>query len=131
MADRYPLIGVEQGVVLVAGRLFGPGGKVKNVILLLDTGASITAIRAAVLAQVGIDLSQPREQRQVETMGGPVIEGIVDVPRLRVFGQEREQAACRAWGPILRDLVIHHWPLPGDGSLGSYVRRDTNGSCNS
>jgi len=110
LADRYPLIGIEQGVILVAGRLFGPGEKMKNVILLLDTGASMTTIRAAVLAQVEIDLSQPRERRRVETMGGPVTEGIVDVPRLRVFGQERERL----------EVVFTARPFPYrvDGVLG-------------
>jgi len=82
----------------------------KNVVLLLDTGASMTTTRAAVLAQVEIDLSQPREQRRVETMGGPVIEGIVDVPRLRVFGQEREHL----------EVVFTARPFPYrvDGVLG-------------
>jgi len=73
------------------GRLFGPQGKTKNVILLLDTGASITTIHEAALAEIGIGLSQPQEHRRIETMGGPVVEGIITVPRLRVLGQEQAQ----------------------------------------
>ena len=89
MADRYPLVGLEHRVILIAGRLFGPQGKTKNLILLLDTGASITTIRETVLAEVGIDPSQPKEHRRVETMGGPVVAGVTTIPRLRIFGQEQ------------------------------------------
>ncbi len=110
MADRYPLVGVEQGVVLVAGRLFGPQGKTKDVILLLDTGASMTTIREVVLVEVGVDLDQSREQRRVETMGGSVVEGIVAVPRIRILGQEQ----------TLLDVIFTRRPFPYrvDGVLG-------------
>ncbi|MEA3342213.1 MAG: retropepsin-like aspartic protease [Chloroflexota bacterium] len=82
----------------------------KNVILLLDTGASITTIHEAALAEVGIDLSRPQEHRRIETMGGPVVEGIVAVPRLRVMGQEQAQL----------EVVFTRRPFPYrvDGVLG-------------
>jgi hypothetical protein len=110
MADRYPLVGLEYGVILIAGRLFGPLGKTKNLILLLDTGASITTIRETVLAEVGINTSQPKERRRVETMGGPVVEGITTIPRLRVFGQEQTDL----------EIVFTRRPFPYrvDGVLG-------------
>lgn len=110
MANRYPLVGVEYGIILVVGRLFGPQGKTKDLVLMLDTGASTTTIREIVLAEVGIDLSRPKEHRRIETMGGPIIEGIVDVPRLRILDQER--------APL--ELVFTQRPFPYrvDGVLG-------------
>jgi hypothetical protein len=77
---------------------------------MLDTAASLTTIRDTVLSQVGIDLSQPRDRRRVETMGGPVVEGITTVPRLRVFGQEQ----------IDLEIVFTRRPFPYrvDGVLG-------------
>ncbi len=89
--DRWPLVGIEYGCILIAGRLFGPTGDYHDVMLLLDTAASLTTIRDTALAEVGINLSQPQEQRRIETMGGPVVEGVVTVPRLRILGQEQSQ----------------------------------------
>lgn len=108
--DHWPLVGIEHGCVLIAGRLFGPTDDYRDVMLLLDTAASLTTVWDTVLAQVGIDLSQPKEHRRVETMGGPVVEGVVTVPRLRILGQE--QAAL--------DVVFTHRPFPYrvDGVLG-------------
>lgn len=109
MAARFPLIGVEYGIIIVVGRLFGPEGTEK-VTLILDTGASITTLRAALLTEVGIDLSASKEQRRVDTMGGPVIEGVIEVPRLRIFGEER--------APL--EVIFTERPLPYqvDGVLG-------------
>ena len=87
--DRWPLVGIEYGCISIAGRLFGRTGDYHDVMLLLDTAASLTTIRDTALAKAGIDLSQPQEQRRIETMGGPVVEGIVTVPRMRVLGQEQ------------------------------------------
>ena len=108
--DRWPLVGIEYGCILTAGRLFGPTDDYHDVILMLDTAASLTMIRGAALAQVGIDLSRPKEHRRVETMGGTVVEGIVTVPRLRILGQE--QAAL--------EVIFTRRPFPYrvDGVLG-------------
>ncbi|HIP97466.1 MAG TPA: hypothetical protein EYH32_09675, partial [Anaerolineae bacterium] len=55
--------------------------------LILDTGASTTTLRASALIEVGIAPSASRERRQrVDTMAGPVVEGVIEVPRLRIFG---------------------------------------------
>lgn len=108
--DRWPLVGVEYGCILMAGRLFGPTGEHHDVILLLDTAASVTMIRDTALTQAGIDLSRPKERRRVETMGGPVIEGIVDVPRLRVLGQEQ--------APLEVVFTRRPFPYRVDGVLG-------------
>ena len=108
--DRWPLVGIEYGCILMAGRLFGPTGDYHDVMLLLDTAASLTTIRGAVLAQVGIDLSQPEERRRIETMGGPVVEGVVTVPRLRILGQER--------APLEVIFTRRPFPYRVDGVLG-------------
>ncbi len=108
--DRWPLVGIEYGCILTAGRLFGPGGDYRDVILVLDTAASLTTIRDTVLSQVSINLNQPREHRRVETMAGPVVEGITTIPRLRVFGQEQTDL----------EIIFTHRPFPYrvDGVLG-------------
>jgi hypothetical protein len=108
--DRWPLVGIEYGCILTAGRLFGPTDDYHDVTLMLDTAASLTMIRGAALAQVGIDLSRPKERRRVEAMGGTVVEGIVTVPRLRILGQE--QAAL--------EVIFTRRPFPYrvDGVLG-------------
>lgn len=108
MVGRYPLVGVEYGVIIVVGRLFGPESA-KRVTLILDTGAS-TTLRAALLTEVGIDLSASRERRRVDTMGGPVTEGVIEVPRLRIFGEE--QASL--------EVIFTERPFPYrvDGVLG-------------
>jgi len=41
--NRYELLGLESGMVLAAGRLFGPLGYT-NLLLALETGSSITVI---------------------------------------------------------------------------------------
>jgi len=109
MADRYPLVGLEYGIIIVVGRLFGPEGA-RRVTLILDTGASTTTLRAALLTEVGIDLSAPKEWRRVDTMTGPVTEGVIEVPRLRIFGEEQ--------APL--EVIFSERPFPYqvDGVLG-------------
>jgi len=109
MVNRYPLTGVEFGIVLVAGRIFGPKDD-QDVILMLDTGASMTMLRAALLTEVGIDLSASTEQRRVDAMGGSVIEGVIKVPRLRIFGEER--------APLEVIFTERRLPYQVDGVLG-------------
>lgn len=109
MVDRYPLIGVEYGVIIVAGRLFGPDGAQK-ITLILDTGASTTTLRASALIEVGIDLSASKERQQVDTMAGPVVEGVIEVPRLRIFGRER--------APLEVIFTERPFPYRVDGVLG-------------
>jgi len=109
MADRYPLVGVEFGIVLAAGRVFGPRDN-QDVVLILDTGASTTTLQAALLTEVGIDLSASKEQRRVNTMGGPVTEGVIEVPRLRIFGKEQ--------APLEVIFTERPFPYQVDGVLG-------------
>jgi len=77
--DRWPLVGIEHGCILITGRLFGPMDDYRDVTLILDTAASLTMIRDAALAQIGIDLNQSKDRRRIETMSGPVIEGVVTI----------------------------------------------------
>jgi len=109
VANRYPLAGVESGVILVAGRIFGPQND-QDIVLLLDTGASITTLRSALLIEVGIDLSMSKEQRLVSTMSGTVAEGVIKVPRLRIFSEEQSSL----------EVVFTERPFPYqvDGVLG-------------
>ena len=109
MVDHYPLIGIEYGIIIVVGRLFGPDGAQK-ITLILDTGASTTTLRASALTEVGIDLSMSKERRQVDTMAGPVVEGVIEVPRLRIFGQER--------APLEVIFTDRPFPYRVDGVLG-------------
>jgi hypothetical protein len=109
MVDRYPLVGIEYGIIVVVGRLFGPDGAQK-ITLILDTGASTTTLRASALTEVGIDLSASKERRQVDTMAGPVVEGVIEVPRLRIFGQER--------APLEVIFTDRPFPYRVDGVLG-------------
>lgn len=109
MVNRYPLVGVELGIVLVAGRIFGPKDD-QDVILLLDTGASTTMLRTKLLTEVGIDLSASTKQRRVKTMSGFVIEGVITVPRLRIFGEEQ--------APLEIIFTERQLPYKVDGVLG-------------
>jgi hypothetical protein len=109
MVDRYPLVGIEYGIIVVVGRLFGPDGAQK-ITLILDTGASTTTLRASALTEVGIDLSASKERRQVDTMAGPVVEGVIEVPRLRIFGQDR--------APLEVIFTDRPFPYRVDGVLG-------------
>ncbi len=109
MDIRYPLVGIEFGVVLVAGRVFGPKDD-QDIILILDTGASMTMLRATLLTEVGIDLGASKEQRRVNTMIGLVTEGVIEVPRLRIFGEEQ--------APLEVIFTERSFPYQVDGVMG-------------
>lgn len=109
MMDRYPIIGLPQGMVLVVGRVFGPLGSADPV-MLLDTGASITVITPRIACEVGLDPQQPIGQRRVYTYSGATHATILSVPRLRVFSQQVEGLEV-----ICIDLPLQ---LKLDGVLG-------------
>jgi predicted aspartyl protease len=84
---RFPLVGLSQGMVLVVGRLFGPT-HVKDLMMMLDTGSSITVVDPQAVVEVGLALPSIPERRVVFTHDGPKRHQVVGVPRLRVFGHE-------------------------------------------
>jgi hypothetical protein len=86
-SNRFELVGLEIGMVLAAGRLFGPLGYT-DLLLALDTGSGMTVIAPDLLRLAGISSDTPREERLTYTLGGRVNLPVMVVPRLRVFGKE-------------------------------------------
>ena len=87
MSQRYPLLGLSHGMVLVVGRLFGPVGSTDPV-MSLDTGSSITLFTPRLLQEMGLDPTATTARRLVYTYDGAVELPVLQVPRLRVLGQE-------------------------------------------
>jgi predicted aspartyl protease len=87
VSQRYPLLGLSHGMVLVVGRLFGPIGWTDPV-MSLDTGSSITLFTPKLLREVGLDPAATTVQRLVYTYDGAAELPVLQVPRLRVFRQE-------------------------------------------
>ena len=101
--NRYPLLGLEQGMILAIGRIFGPRGA-WDFPMLLDTGSSITVIAPEILSQVGLDRTAVVEERIIYTHGGASKSPILIVPRFRAFGQEVRnlRIACEELPPQVR-----------------------------
>jgi predicted aspartyl protease len=87
VSQRYPLLGLSRGMVLVVGRLSGPIGWTDSV-MSLDTGSSITLFTPRLLQEVGLDPAAANVRRSVYTYDGVAELPVLQVPRLRVFGQE-------------------------------------------
>jgi predicted aspartyl protease len=87
VSQRYPLLGLSRGMVLVVGRLSGPIGWTDSV-MSLDTGSSITLFTPRLLQEVGLDPAASTVRRSVYTYDGVAELPVLQVPRLRVFGQE-------------------------------------------
>lgn len=102
MSQRYPLLGLSHGMVLVVGRLFGPIGWTDPV-MSLDTGSSITFFTPELLQEVGLDRAAATVRRPVYTYNGAAELPVLQVPRLRVFGQEVHdlEVACGELPPQL------------------------------
>jgi predicted aspartyl protease len=109
VSQRYPLLGLSRGMVLVVGRLSGPIGWTDPV-MSLDTGLSITFFTPRLLQEVGLDPAAATVRRSVYTYDGVAELPVLQVPRLRVFGQE------------VHDLEVASGELPPklglDGVLG-------------
>jgi len=67
-----------QGLVVMPARMWGPFGDAV-VHLALDTGATYTLVRAAILVSIGYDPATALERLQVTTASG-----VEFVPRLRI-----------------------------------------------
>jgi predicted aspartyl protease len=100
--QRYPLLGLSHGMVLIVGRLFGPVGWT-NPVMSLDTGSSITLFTPRLLQEVGLDPAATTARRSVYTYDGAAELPVLQIPRLRVFGQEMHdlEVACGELPPKL------------------------------
>ena len=102
MTECYPLVGLSLGMVLTEGRFFGPI-TVRDSILLLDTGSSLTTIQTQLAIELGLDPHSATEYRAIRTFDGLVRLPVVRVPRVRVLGQQIENlaVACADFSPRL------------------------------
>jgi predicted aspartyl protease len=78
----------QRGQILVDARLEGPAGAV-GLQLVLDTGATRTLIKAALLVTAGYDLAAAPMHRQVTTASGVAVLPLLPVSRLTALGQDR------------------------------------------
>jgi predicted aspartyl protease len=104
----------QRGLVIVRARVWGPTGTA-IVRLALDTGASTTLVRTAILVSLGYDPANALERVQVTT--GSSVEFL---PRLRI---EKLQALGQSLEPV--DVLCHTLPPTSllDGVLGlSFLR---------
>ncbi len=99
MTERYPLLGLQQGMVLAIARLHGE--VIRDAIMILDTGSSLTAITPRIAQLIGLDLESPLKEQVTHTWVGTTLSPVFVIPRVRVFGQE-----------------VHDWKL----LAGSYRR---------
>lgn len=99
----------QQGLILIHARLWGPTGDT-YARLALDTGATTTTIRTAVLVSIGYDPSASKERIQMTTGSG-----VEYVPRLAI---DRIDALQRQRGNF--PVVAHTLPPTAsvDGLLG-------------
>lgn len=108
-SNRYPLVGLHRGVILVLARLYGPARSL-DVLVALDTGASLTMIAERVVREIGLDPLRPVAQRPTHVWGGTAELPVLRVARVRVFGQEVADLEI-AYGRLSRELGL-------DGVLG-------------
>ena len=75
--------------VLVRTRLGGPAGE-KTVQMLLDTGATMCAVRPSVLAGIGIDAAAATQRYEIATVSGLEYPALTVVDLFSAFGHRRE-----------------------------------------
>jgi predicted aspartyl protease len=102
MTDRYPLIGLALSMILVEGRLFGPAVS-RDLVLLLDTGSSLTTIQIKLVVELGLQPKLAAKHHLIRTFDGVARLPVVQVPRVRVCGQQVENlsVACAEFSPRL------------------------------
>jgi hypothetical protein len=88
----------QRGLVVVRARLWGPGGDT-DVRLGLDTGATATVIRTAILVSLGYDPVLAPERLQMTTGSG-----LEYVPRLAIDRIEALERARTNFGVIGHSL---------------------------
>ena len=105
----------SRGLVIVATRIWGPDGDAV-VRLALDTGATSTLVRPAILVSLGYDPAASPERVRVTTGSGVEFTPRLKVKRLRALGRERKAF----------HLLAHTLPPSAsvDGVLGlDFLRR--------
>lgn len=99
----------EEGLIVVRAALTGPAG-VRLIRLVLDTGASDTAINAGILIDLGYDIAAAAEHVPVATASGMETAAVVPIQKIIALGQQRT------------DLAVLTYPFPAeldiDGLLG-------------
>jgi predicted aspartyl protease len=105
----------KQGLVIISARLWGPTGDAVAR-LALDTGATGTLVRTAILVSLGLDPAAAPERIQVTTGSGVVYAPRIRVARISALERERRSF------PILSHTLP---PSAGiDGLLGlDFFRR--------
>lgn len=99
----------QQGLVVVSARLWGPTSDA-IARLALDTGATGTLVRSAILVSLGLDPAAAPERIQVTTGSGVVYAPRIKVARISALDRERRSF------PILSHTLP---PSAGiDGLLG-------------
>ncbi len=78
----------SRGLICVPAMLTGPRGKAR-VRLALDTGATQTVVRTAIMVTVGFDPAAATERVRVTTASGVEFAPKIPAARIQAFGQER------------------------------------------
>ena len=101
--ERFPLVGLAQGMVLVVGDFYSNGWRMRT-ILLLDTGSSITTLTPQAIRRLGFDPQKPHMVRRTHIWGGTREVPVLVMPRVRVFGQDVSdlEVACGDLPPTLK-----------------------------
>jgi predicted aspartyl protease len=99
----------QRGLILVPVRIWGPTGDTR-IQLVLDTGATATLVRTAILVSVGYDPAAVSTRVQMTTASGVDFVPRLEVDRLEALGLVRTQFS----------LVCHALPPTAaiDGVLG-------------
>jgi predicted aspartyl protease len=99
----------HQGLVVVTAQIWGPTGD-SHARLALDTGATVSLIRTAILVSIGYDPATAPDRVQMTTGSGVEYAARLPIDRLAAIGQTRH----------LFPVVAHTLPpsAPIDGLLG-------------
>lgn len=99
----------NRGLIVVLAHLFGPGGE-RAVRMALDTGATTTTVRPAVLVRLGYDPAAGSQRVPMTTASGVEYVPRIAVSRIEALGERRE--------PLV--VVAHTLPPSAtvDGLLG-------------
>ncbi len=99
----------QQGLIIVQARLWGPTGDT-YARLALDTGATDTMVRTAILVSIGYDPATSPAHAPMMTASGVVLVPLLAVDKIEALGQARTHFP----------VVAHTLPpsAPVDGVLG-------------
>lgn len=104
-----------RGLIIVPTYIHGPNGDTVAR-LALDTGATWTVVRTAVLVSIGCDPAASLERVELTTGSGVEYPSRLSVQKLEALGQERTQF----------NVIVHTFPPSAkvDGVLGLDFLRD-------